>query len=76
MIIRVSAANRQIEIDDPQDFKAFSVRIEGSLASAADQAALLNQASLRSDREQTRISEQVFRELPSLAAQTWLQEGL
>jgi hypothetical protein len=29
MIIRIIASSRSVEIEDPQNFKAFSVRIEG-----------------------------------------------
>jgi hypothetical protein len=35
MIIRVIAPRRAIEIDDPPNFKAFSVRIEGAFGGPA-----------------------------------------
>ena len=35
MIIRLVATSRSIEIDDPSNFRAFSVRIEGALEPAA-----------------------------------------
>jgi hypothetical protein len=30
MIIRLIASSRSVEIDDPRDFRAFSIRIEGA----------------------------------------------
>ena len=35
MIIRVIASSRSVEIDDVRNFRAFSVRIEGSMEPAA-----------------------------------------
>src|SRR5579859_6339315 len=46
MIIRLIAASRSIEIDDPGNFKAFSVRIEGALDAAA-QAELLGRIAVK-----------------------------
>jgi hypothetical protein len=39
MMIRIIATSRSIEIDDPENFKAFSVRIEGRscVCSSTDQ---------------------------------------
>lgn len=33
MIIRIAARTRSVEIDDPRNFKAFSMRIEGHFRS-------------------------------------------
>jgi predicted transcriptional regulator len=76
MIIRIAASSRAIEIDEPNNFKAFSVRIEGSFDDPALQAELLDRVALSSDREHAWISEKVLREWPSLAAESWWQEGL
>jgi predicted transcriptional regulator len=76
MIIRIIASSRSIEIDDPRNFKAFSVRIEGAFADPADQAALLGRIALKSDREHAWISEKALREWPLLAAEPWWQDGL
>jgi hypothetical protein len=76
MIIRITASSQAIEIDDPDNFKAFSVRIEGSFDDPAVQAELLGRVALSSDREHAWISEKVLREWPSLAAESWWQEGL
>ena len=35
MIIRIIASSRSIEIDDPRNFRAFSVRIEGPMDAVA-----------------------------------------
>jgi hypothetical protein len=76
MIIRITASSQAIEIDDPDNFKAFSVRIEGSFDDPAVQAELLGRVALSSDREHAWISEKVLREWPSLAAESWWQQGL
>jgi predicted transcriptional regulator len=76
MIIRISARDHSIEIDDPRNFKAFSVRIEGSFDDPAVQSELLDQVASSSDREHAWISEKVLREWPQLAAKPWWQEGL
>src|SRR4029079_5625186 len=75
MIIRVIASSRSVEIDDPGDFKAFSVRIEGAM-DAAVQAKLLGSVAVRSDREHAWISEKVLRDWPSLRYEAWWQDGL
>ena len=51
MIIRVIALRRAIEIDAPQNFKAFSVRIEGAFDDPAGQAELLGRIAVKSDRD-------------------------
>ena len=51
MIIRIIASSRSVEIDDPGNFRAFSVRIEGSIDPAV-QAELLGRVAVGSDREQ------------------------
>ena len=76
MSIRISAPNHSIEIDDPRNFKAFSVRIEGSFDNPAVQAELLGRVASSSDREHAWISEQVLREWPQLSAEAWWQQGL
>jgi hypothetical protein len=57
MIIRISAASRSIEIDDPRNFKAFSVRIEGPFDDPAVEAELLGRVASSRDREHAWISE-------------------
>jgi hypothetical protein len=76
MIIRITASSQAIEIDDPDNFKAFSVRIEGSFDDPAVQAELLGRVASSSDREHAWISEKVLREWPQLSAESWWQEGL
>jgi hypothetical protein len=68
MIIRISAPGQTIEIDDARNFKAFSVRIEGSFDDPAAQAELLGRVASSSDREHAWISEKVLRERPQLSA--------
>jgi len=75
MIIRLTASSRSIEIDDPKNFKAFSVRIEGA-PDAAAQTELLGRIAVRHDREHAWISEQALRDWPSLKAEAWWQDGL
>ncbi|MBR1230336.1 MULTISPECIES: hypothetical protein [unclassified Bradyrhizobium] len=75
MIIRVIASSRSVEIDDPENFKAFSVRIEGAMDSTV-QAKLLGSVAVRSDREHAWISEKVLRDWPSLTYEAWWQDGL
>jgi hypothetical protein len=76
MIIRISAPSHSIEIDDARNFKAFSVRIEGSFDDPAAQAELLGRVASSSDREHAWISEKVLREWPQLSAESWWQDGL
>ena len=75
MIIRVIASSRSVEIDDPNNFRAFSVRIEGAMESAL-QSELLGRVAVSSDREHAWISEKALREWPSLASEEWWQQGL
>ena len=75
MIIRIVASSRSIEIDDPGNFKAFSVRIEGSMDPAL-KAELLSRVAVGSDHEHAWISEKVLREWPSLTSEGWWQDGL
>ena len=75
MIIRVVASSRSVEIGEPRNFKAFSVRIEGAMESTV-QAELLGRVAVGSDREHAWISEQVLRDWPSLAQEAWWQDGL
>jgi hypothetical protein len=76
MIIRIIAADRQVEIDGASNFKAFSVRIEGPFDDPALQAELLGRVALAGDHEHAWICEKALREWPSLASETWWQEGL
>jgi predicted transcriptional regulator len=75
MIIRLIASSGSIEIDDPRNFRAFSVRIEGAMDSAL-QSELLGRVAVSSDRDHAWISEKALREWPTLAAETWWQDGL
>ena len=75
MIIRLIAQSRSIEIDDPKNFRAFSVRIEGALDPAA-QAELLGRIAVKHDREHAWISERALRDWLPLKAEAWWQDGL
>ena len=67
MIIRIVASSRSIELDEPRNFRAFAVRMEGAFDDPAVQAGLLGRVALSSDREHAWISEKVLREWPELA---------
>jgi len=75
MIIRLIAKDRSIEIDDPRNFRAFSVRIEGSL-DPATQGELLGRVAVKQDREHAWVSEQMLRDWPPLKSESWWQDGL
>jgi hypothetical protein len=75
MIIRIIASSRSVEIDDPRNFRAFSVRIEGPIASAL-QAELLGSVAVSSDGEHVWVSEKALREWPTLKSEAWWQDGL
>jgi len=75
MIIRIIASGRSIEIDDPRNFRAFSVRIEGSM-DAVLQDQLLRGIAVSSDGEHAWISEKALREWPSLKSEVWWEDGL
>jgi len=75
MIIRIIASCRSVEIDDAKNFRAFSVRIEGSMDPAV-QAELGLVAVSSGDREHAWISEGALREWPSLKSEGWWQDGL
>jgi hypothetical protein len=75
MIIRVIASSRAVEIDDTGNFKAFAVRMEGAFDEAV-RAELLGRIAVRSDREHAWISQAVLRQWPSLASESWWQDGL
>jgi predicted transcriptional regulator len=75
VIIRLVASSRSIEIDDPKDFRAFSVRIEGALDTAA-RAELLGRIAVKHDGAHAWISEQALRDWPSLKSEPWWQDGL
>ena len=75
MIIRVIASSRSVEMEDVRNFRAFSVRIEGSMEPAA-LAELLAGLAISSDREHAWISEKALRNWPSLKSEAWWQDGL
>jgi len=75
MIIRVIASSRSVEIGDPKNFKAFSVRIEGAMGPDL-RSELLGRVAVSSDSEYAWISEQALREWPSFASEEWWQQGL
>lgn len=75
MIISIIASGRSIEIDDPRNFRAFSVRIEGSM-DAVLQDQLLRGIAVSSDGEHAWISEKALREWPSLKSEVWWEDGL
>lgn len=75
MIIRIIASSRSVAIDDPRNFRAFSVRIEGSM-DAVLQDQLLRGIAVSSDGEHAWISEKALREWPSLKSEVWWQDGL
>jgi predicted transcriptional regulator len=75
MIIRLIVASRSIEIDDPKNFRTFSVRIEGA-PEAATLAELLGRIAVKHDREHAWISEAALRDWPSLKGEAWWQDGL
>jgi hypothetical protein len=76
MIIRIVAANRSVEVDEPANFRAFSVRIEGRFDDPAVEAELLGRVAVSHDREHAWISERVLRDWPQLASEAWWQDGL
>ena len=76
MMIRMVAAQRSIEIDEPENFKAFSLRIEGRFDDPAIEAELLGRIAVRHDREHAWISEQALRDWPTLTLEAWWQDGL
>ncbi|MBN8989017.1 MAG: hypothetical protein J0H42_12275 [Rhizobiales bacterium] len=75
MIIRLVASSRSVEIDDPRNFRAFSVRIEGNMDSAL-RSELLGRVAASHDPEHAWISEKALREWPSLKSEEWWQQGL
>lgn len=75
MIIRLIASSRSIEIDEPGNFKAFSVHIDGALEPAA-QTELLGRIAVKHDPEHAWISEQALRDWPALKSEAWWQDGL
>jgi predicted transcriptional regulator len=76
MLIRIIAKSRSVEIDAPDNFRAFSVRIEGPFDDPALEAELLGRVAVRHDREHAWISEQVLRDWPQLKSEAWWQDGL
>ena len=76
MMIRIIASHRSIEIDEPDNFRAFSVRIEGPFEDPAAEAELLGRIAVSHDREHAWISEQALREWPQLTSEAWWQDGL
>ncbi len=76
MMIRIIASRRSVEIDEPDNFRTFSARIEGRFDDPAIEAELLGRVAVKSDRDHAWISEQALREWPSLAPESWWQDGL
>jgi predicted transcriptional regulator len=76
MMIRIIASRRSVEIDEPDDFRSFSVRIEGRFDDPVVKAELLGRIADRHDRDHAWISEQALRQWPSLAPETWWRDGL
>ena len=76
MLIRIIATGGSVAIDDPRNFKAFSVRIEGSFDRPGMEDELLGRIAIRRDRDHAWISEQALRDWPSLKVESWWQEGL
>jgi hypothetical protein len=62
MIVRIIASSHAIEIEVPQNFKGFSVRIERPFDGPALQSELLGRVAPSNDREHAWISEKVLRE--------------
>jgi hypothetical protein len=75
MIIRLIAKSCSIEVDDPKNFKAFSVRSEGALE-PTDRDELLGRIAVKHDLEHAWISEQALRDWSSPRSETWWQDGL
>jgi hypothetical protein len=73
MIIHVIAANRSVELEDAQNFRAFAIRIEGPPADAAE---LLKAFTESVDGDHAWVSERALREWRGLAGEAWWQEGL
>ena len=76
MMIRIIAVNRSIEIDEPDNFRAFSVRIEGRFDDPALEAELLGRVAISRDHQHAWISEQALRDWPRLKSEAWWQDGL
>ena len=76
MIIRVVAANGSIELAEPQNFKAFSISVEGQGDGPTDVADLLKGFAVDADQEHAWVSERALREWSALAHESWWQEGL
>ena len=75
MIIRIIASSRSVEIEDPMNFTAFSVLIEGTMNTAL-QSELLGSVAASGDRKHAWVSEKALREWPSLKSEVWWQQGL
>jgi hypothetical protein len=76
MMIRVIASRRSVEIDEPDNFRSFSLRIEGRFDDPAVEAELLGRVAVSHDLEHAWISERVLREWPQFKSETWWQDGL
>ena len=76
VLIKVVAASQSIEIDDPSNFRAFAVRIEGPFDHQGKKDALLSRLASSHDREYAWISEASLRAWPTLTDKTWWQDGL
>jgi hypothetical protein len=76
MLIKLVAASRSVEIEDPGNFRAFAVRIEGPFEDTAARDALLGSLAVSHDREHAWISEAALRAWAPLKDEAWWQEGL
>src|SRR5262249_46847548 len=76
MIIRVVAANSSVDLEDTRNFRAFAVRVEGAFETEAAQDELLGRVAVSHDGEHAWIAERVLRSWPSLARESWWQDGL
>jgi predicted transcriptional regulator len=76
MMIRIIASRRCVEIDEPDNFRSFSVRVEGRFDDPALEPELFGRVADSHDREHAWISERALREWPQLKSETWWQDGL
>jgi hypothetical protein len=76
MIVRIIAARRSIELEDTRNFRAFAVRIEGTFEDQAVQDDMLGRVAVSHDHDHAWIAERWLREWPSLAGESWWQDGL
>lgn len=76
MRFRVNAEHETIALDDPRDFRSFSIEIEGAFRNAAARAALMDRFAASEDGEHAWVRKSALRQWPGLADEQWWQEGL